>query len=47
MTHFCGDQEERDRKKDKYLKNQGLEVLQEIDSVMEVIYRIVKERLWI
>ena len=45
--------EEKDRKRDMYLKDQGLEVLrfnnlqvlQEIDSVMEVIYKTVEGRL--
>ena len=51
--HMNGCHEEKDKKRDIYLKNQGfevlrfnnLEVLKEIDSVMEVIYRTVKGRL--
>ena len=48
--HMNEDHEEKDRKRDMYLKDQGLEVLrfnnlqvlQEIDSVMEVIYKTVE-----
>ena len=51
--HMNEDHEEKDKKRDIYLKNQGLEVLrfnnlqvlQEIDAVMEVIYKIVDGRL--
>ena len=51
--HMNDDNEEKDRKRDMYLKDQGLEVLrfnnlqvlQEIDSVMEVIYKTVEGRL--
>ena len=51
--HMDEDHEEKDMERDGYLKNQGLEVLrfdnlevlQEIDSVMEVIYTAVKGRL--
>ena len=51
--HMNEDHEEKDRKRDMYLKDQGLEVLrfnnlqvlQEIDSVMEVIYKTVEGRL--
>jgi very-short-patch-repair endonuclease len=47
------DKERKDAQRDKYLKNKGLsvlrfknlQVLQELDSVMEVIYQAVKERL--
>ena len=46
-------QEQKDTQRDIYLKNEGLyilrfnnlQVLQELDSVMEVIYQVVKERL--
>jgi very-short-patch-repair endonuclease len=46
-------QEQKDAQRDIYLKNEGLyivrfnnlQVLQELDSVMEVIYQAVKERL--
>ena len=51
--HKETDQEQKDIQRDIYLKNEGLyilrfnnlQVLQELDSVMEVIYRAVKERL--
>jgi very-short-patch-repair endonuclease len=46
-------QEQKDVQRDIYLKNEGLyilrfnnlQVLQELDSVMEVIYQAVKERI--
>ncbi|MEA3488922.1 MAG: DUF559 domain-containing protein [Candidatus Omnitrophota bacterium] len=51
--HMETDQEQKDAQRDIYLKNEGLyvlrfnnlQVLQELDSVMEVIYQAVKERL--
>ena len=51
--HMNEDHEERDKKRDMYLKNQGLkvlrfdnlEVLREVDSVMDVIYTTVEGRL--
>ena len=50
--HLEEKQEQQDAQRDKYLKDQGLyvmrfnniEVLRELDSVMEEIYRVVKER---
>ncbi|MCK4533741.1 endonuclease domain-containing protein [bacterium] len=52
--HMESDQEQKDAQRDIYLKNKGLcvlrfnnlQVLQELDSVMEVIYLAVKERMW-
>ena len=51
--HMKEDYEQKDAKRDAFLKSQGLEVLrfnnlqilQELDSVMEVIYQTVEERL--
>ncbi len=51
--HKETDQEQKDVQRDIYLKNEGLyilrfnnlQVLQELDSVMEVIYQAVKERM--
>ena len=51
--HMETDQEQKDAHRDIYLKNEGLFVLrfnnlqflQELDSVMEVIYQTIKERL--
>ncbi len=51
--HMETEQEQKDAQRDVYLKNKGLyvlrfnnlQVLQEMNSVMEVIYQTVKERL--
>ncbi len=51
--HMELDKERKDAQRDKYLKNKGLsvlrfnnlQVLQELDSVMEVIEQVVKERI--
>ena len=51
--HMEKEIEQKDVKRDKYLKNQNLfvlrfdnlQVLQELDSVVEMIYQTVKERL--
>ena len=51
--HMDEEQERRDKRRDVCLKSQGLEVLrfnnlqilQETDSVMEVIYKVVEGRL--
>ena len=51
--HMELDKERKDAQRDIYLKDKGLcvlrfnnlQVLQELDSVMEVIYQTVKERL--
>ena len=51
--HMESDKEQKDAQRDIYLKNKGLcvlrfnnlQVLQEVDSVMEVIYQAVKERI--
>ena len=50
--HLEEKQEQQDAQRDKYLKDQGLyvmrfnniEVLRELDSVMEEIYRVVKKK---
>ena len=51
--HIETDQKQKDAQRARYLKNKGLyvlrfnnlQVLQELDFVMEVIYQAVKERL--
>ncbi|MFH1310693.1 MAG: DUF559 domain-containing protein [Candidatus Omnitrophota bacterium] len=51
--HLEEDQKQKDTWRDEYLKRQGLvvlrfnnlQVLQEIDSVMEVIYKTVEEKV--